>query len=192
MQLLHELEEERGGRGAQRGGEETGRRKRREEGWRVEGSDRREGQEKRRQEQEGEERREEGGDRRAEEERRVEVEERRMQLCVVTASRPLVGARLQALASSPGEAAETRQLRLEEKRSYYQRRATVSQAAGARLYSWQAECSRALHVHAANISSGNLNDGLKSFECLKSFIVLTHLNHVGHRLYVLTFCVNMC
>lgn len=136
MQLfLHELEEERGGRGAQRGGEETGRRKRREEGWRVEGSDRREGQEKRRQEQEGEERREEGGDRRAEEERRVEVEERRMQLCVVTASRPLVGARLQALASSPGEAAETRQLRLEEERSYYQRRATVSQAAGARLYS---------------------------------------------------------
>lgn len=36
----------------------------------------------------------------------VEVEERRMQLWVVTASRPVVGAGLQALASLPGEAAQ--------------------------------------------------------------------------------------
>lgn len=34
-------------------------------------------------------------------------EELRMQLWVVTASRPVVGAQLQALASSPGEAAQT-------------------------------------------------------------------------------------
>lgn len=42
----------------------------------------------------------------------VEVEELRMQLWVVTASRPVVGAQLQAVASSPGEAAERRQLLL--------------------------------------------------------------------------------
>lgn len=45
-------------------------------------------------------------------------EELRMQLWVVTASRPVVGAQLQALASSPGEAAQTRQLQPQEKRCY--------------------------------------------------------------------------
>lgn len=39
-----------------------------------------------------------------------------MQLWVVTASRPVVGAQLQAPASSPGEAAQTRQPEPQEKR----------------------------------------------------------------------------
>lgn len=97
----------------------------------------------------------------------VEVEERRMQLWVVTASRPVVGAGLQALASSPGEAAETRQLRLEEKRCCSQRRETVSQISqisqGPFVFRTQAEHSHAAHMHAANIISGNFNDGFKSF-----------------------------
>lgn len=141
MQLfsLHEPEEERGGRE----GEETGSRKRREEGRRVERNERRGDIE-------------EGGDRR--QKRSVEVEERRMQLWDVTGSRPVVGAGLQAPASPPGEAAETRQLRLGEKQS-----ARSAGSAGPLVFLTQAEHSRAARMHAANTVSGNLNDGFKSF-----------------------------
>lgn len=59
----------------------------------------------------------------------MEVEERRMQLRVVAASRPVLGAGLQALASPPGGAAETERLRLEEKRSYHQT-PTAARSAG--------------------------------------------------------------
>lgn len=91
----------------------------------------------------------------------MEVEERRMQLRVVAASRPVLGAGLQALASPPGGAAETERLRLEEKRSYHQRH--QQQPDQPFVFMTQARHSRAQHMHAANIISGNLNDGFKSF-----------------------------
>lgn len=91
----------------------------------------------------------------------VEVEERRMQLWVVTASRPVVGAGLQALASSPGEAAETRQLRLEEKRCCSQRRETVSRISrisqGLFVFRTQAQHSHAAHTSSVEISMMDLN-----------------------------------
>lgn len=85
-------------------------------------------------------------------------EELRMQLWVVTASRPVVGAQLQALASSPGEAAQTHAAageallpaRTRNSRSLF-------------VFTTQAERSRARHVHAAHIINGNLNDGFQSF-----------------------------
>lgn len=59
-------------------------------------------------------------------ERESPGEELRMQLWVVTASRPVAGAQLRALASSPGEAAQTRQLEPQEERCYQHGRGTVT------------------------------------------------------------------
>lgn len=90
-------------------------------------------------------------------------EELRMQLWVVTASRPVVGGRCSAPGSGLGTWRGSRDAAAPAGAGTVSLPQTQGNSHSVFVFLTQAERSRAQHMHAARVISGNRNDGFQSF-----------------------------